>query len=395
MAETLLTQYLKRGQPDPLADIGQGGPGLYQSPNPVPDEISAIGQHFVPEYLKGNTVHALAPNAAGKTPSTQNLNPLPWLGADIAGNLATGGAKAAAPALKAMFLGPMAKIANLGKLAKAKEMTAQGAHDLLKEFKDINSPSEAALAEALLPSGISVRDKAVFNETGWFRRPDAKWRTPISDELAHGSDIGFEAGKAKGGVPLPRALWHNRLFEAYPEFKDIQFYTLPDNFKSLGVYHPDGLMGAKFRPNPDRTSTLLHEGQHAIQEVEDFAPGANSDHLKSYGEEILKNRGLQLPLPEADQKLLNQAAFNLYQRHSGEDESRMVQRLHAMTPEMQRAAVPYNSLIGRSQQVVPGAWLERQTPEIQDYVRNTMTHQFQDGPPTLENYINLLKLDAK
>lgn len=391
MAETLLTQYLKRGQPDPLADIGQGGPGLYQSPNRIPDEISAIGQHFVPEYLKGNTVHALAPNAAGKTPSTQNLNPLPWLGADIAGNLATGGAKAAAPALKAMFLGPMAKIANLGKLAKAKEMTAQGAHDILREFKGARN----AEAEALIPSAMSARDRAVFKETNWFRRPDAKWRTPISDETAHGSNIGFEAGRDPNGVPLPRALWHSNLYKAYPEFKDIQFYTLPDSSKSLGAYHPDGLMGAKFRPNPDRTSTLLHEGQHAIQGVEDFAPGANPDNLATYGEELLKARGIQPPLPKEDQKLLNQAAFNLYQRHSGEDESRMVQRLHAMTPEMQRTAVPYNSLIGRSQQVVPGAWLERQTPEIQDYVKNTMTHQFQGGPPILENYINLLKLDAR
>ena len=135
---------------------------------------------------------------------------------------------------------------------------------------------------------------------------------------------------------------------------------------------------------------MLHEAQHAVQGVEDFAPGTNPQHLAQYGEEILKNKGISMPPPKEGREALDKAALNLYKRHSGEDESNWIEALRR-----QPLNYPNLNLVGRSQQVVPGSWLERQTPEIQDYVRNTMTHQFQGGPPTLQNYINLLKLDAR
>lgn len=389
MAESLISQLLKKGQePDPLANIGQGGYGLQQPQNPIIDAANVVGEHLTPEYLKNPNVHGLAPNENWKTPRSQPDNPLPWLAPDLASAVPAGAAKVAAPFMKSMFFGPLAKTANLAKLAKAKEMTAEGADKILRQPLD-------KYAESTISAGIAKRDRQIYDETGWFRRPDSKWRTPISDEGAYGSAIGFELGKDARGVPLDRVLKHNKLYEGYPEFKDIQFNTLPDNANFLGAYHPEGIMGAKFRPNPGRTSTLLHEGSHAIQGVEDFAPGSSPAHLASFGKEILEGKGLTSPYsPEVKQKL-DAAAFNLYQRHSGEDEARLVQRLFEAPPEMQKYGIPYNNLVGRSSQVVPGDWLAKQTPETQEFVKNTMTHQFQGGPPTLKNYIKLLMQDAK
>jgi len=122
MPETLLSQLLKKGQePDPLANIGQGGYGLQQPQNPIMDAAGVVGEHLTPDYLKNPNVHGLQPNENWKTPRSQPDNPLPWLTADLA---TAGIGKSAAPLMKSMFFGPLAKTANLTKLAKAKEMMA-------------------------------------------------------------------------------------------------------------------------------------------------------------------------------------------------------------------------------------------------------------------------------
>ncbi len=394
MPETLLTQYLKRGAPDPLADIGQGGPGLYQSPNPVPGEIAAIGEHFVPEYLRNNNVHAIEPNEVGKTPRSQPMNPLPWLGMDIAGNLATGGAKAAAPFMKSMFFGPLAKTANLGKLKLAKEMAAEGAHGGLKELNRIQTQEQAAAAEKLMPGFLHTRDKNIFNETGWLRRPDGKWREYDPATHAEVPESLLNKANTPEGMPLDRVLMYPKLYDAYPDLADIRVRTLPEgNSQLAGSFNPfTGKMQVK--PGPDRASTTLHETTHGIQDMtgEDFAPGANPKSMMLLGKEILKNKGAKFPLSGDEAGQLNAAANSLYRRHSGEDEAYLAEYLwrNKHTP-----IYPGNSVQGASRQVVPGDWLSNQTSEIQDYVKNTMTHQFQGGPPTLQNYINLLKLDAK
>lgn len=394
MAESQLSQLLKkRGQPDPMANIGIGSYGMQMPQNPILEGVKTVGDYFTPDYLKNpnpnlSSEELNTPNENWKLPRYQADNPLPWMGIDLASAIPSGAAKVAAPIMKSMFFGPLAKTANLAKLAKAKEMTAEGADKILKGKYGMNIMSE-------MPAAMRAQEKAIYNETGWFRRPDSKWRTPVSDEGAHSSALGFAMGKDPKGVPLDRVLKHDALYQGYPEFRDIDFHTLPESAKFLGAYHPEGLMGAKYTPNPGRTSTMLHEGQHAIQGVEDFAPGGNPTHLADYGKKVLDSKGISEPYsPEMAQKLKD-SAFNLYERHSGEEESRMVQRLFEMHPELRSQAAPHNSLIGRSQQVVPGDWLAKQTPETQQFVKNTMTHQFQGGPPTLENYIKLLMQDAK
>lgn len=384
-----IAKLLKKGKPaDPMV-VGQGGYGLQQPYNPIQDTANDVGYGLIPEYLKNPNVHGLAPNAEGKTPRSQPDNPIPYLMADIA----TGGPKSA------MFLGPLARTANLAKLADAKKLTSEAARQLLNGYnpltgKDLPTTSFKEY-EKILPGYMRSVDQHIFDQTNWFRRPDSMWRTPIDDSKAYASAIGFEQGKRLGGVPLNKALWHNKMYDAYPEFKDINFKTLPDTANYKAMFDSNGLMYAKNVPNPERTSNLLHEGQHAIQNVEDFAPGSNPDYLKDFGKQILHDKGVPEPFPPEAQSKLNDAAFNLYERHSGEDEPRMVQRLFSMPSELREKVFPGNGTVARSQQVVPNYWLDRQTPDTQEHVKNTMTHQFQGGIPTLENYIKLLKLDAK
>lgn len=170
MAESLISQLLKKGQePDPLANIGQGGYGMQMPQNPIMDAANVVGGHLTPEYLKNPNVHGLAPNENWKTPRSQPDNPLPWLATDV---LTGGGAKAAAPLMKSMFFGPLAKTANLAKLAKAKDMSSQWARDFLNGKVPVSQRSLEGL-ETELPEAMEAKGKDIFKETGWLRRPDS------------------------------------------------------------------------------------------------------------------------------------------------------------------------------------------------------------------------------
>lgn len=393
MAETALTKYLKRSQPDPLADIGQGGPGLYKFPNPVPDEVQAIGQHFVPEYLRNNNVHAIEPNEVGKTPRSQPMNPLPWLATDIAGNLAGTGAKAAAPFMKSMLMGPLALTSDLGKLLKAKEMASEGAQKILRGVHPVRTGEllDSKYADLLVPSAMQDLEKSIFKETNWFRRPDAKWRTPIDDSKAN-----ITTALLRGEAPASEVFKHKAFFDGYPQFKDMPVELVPKGVPYSGGYRygPEGVPGEmliKWAGRNERTKTGLHELTHGVQSVEDFAPGSSPASMEKIANEVIQSKGQPLPSKGSlEENLLRKTSANLYNRHSGEDEARMVENLFEF-PGMP----PHSNIIPANEQVVPGNWLTKQSPEIQDYIKNTMTRQFQGGPPALRNYYNRLMLDAK
>lgn len=97
--------------------------------------------------------------------------------------------------------------------------------------------------------------------------------------------IDFENGKMKWKKPadLERILDAPELFKAYPQLKKIQFVIqeLPEG--NLGQFEP---MKNRITLDPSANrSVLLHEIQHAIQEIEGFAKGGD---LYAAGEIIAK-----------------------------------------------------------------------------------------------------------
>lgn len=164
------------------------------------------------------------------------------------------------------FAGVEAEVANIPNLEDAQQRIAQG------EDKE-----------------------KVRKATGWFEGVDGKWRFEISDKDAkikkittpRGNIDAFPIHKA-GEYKLSDIIDHPRLFQAYPGLKDFKIRISEGAGDINGAYSPKTetiIMGA--RPQYDGKkqflSTLLHEIQHVIQEIEGFAKGGDStEFLKKY-----------------------------------------------------------------------------------------------------------------
>ena len=151
----------------------------------------------------------------------------------------------------------------------------------------------------------------IYSETGWFKGRDNKWKLEIPDtnsklnvdnltQIPAKSDPNgwtFIQGDDKVGVPewdyqqfgapkLGEILDHPELFKAYPELKDMEVQRLPSYARNLynGMYDPNTKKIYMNDLTPEQFhSTLLHETQHAIQDMEGFATGGNSTMFTPQG----------------------------------------------------------------------------------------------------------------
>ena len=168
-----------------------------------------------------------------------------------------------------------------------------------------------------------VDNETIRQQTGWFRGMDGKWRFEISDgdaEYSRAGDVEFrkdhpeyaefrnllgrfgelseeemsrlrelhetwndEIGRLKrrlenGSVPLNQVLDHPALFRAYPELKETRVQIRETDGGVEGGYNPADNTITISKNARDNLSTLLHEAQHAIQEIEGFTRGASTEY---------------------------------------------------------------------------------------------------------------------
>lgn len=122
--------------------------------------------------------------------------------------------------------------------------------------------------------------------TGWFKGSlDGKWRNEISDQDAK---LHTAFGKLKESdvfgetheLSLDQVLHHPKLFEAYPEAREIKFSkTAPilDIWQSIQGFFDRDQNKLSVTPYAEKPlSVMLHEVQHWIQAKEGFARGGNT-----------------------------------------------------------------------------------------------------------------------
>lgn len=175
------------------------------------------------------------------------------------------------------FAGPQAQTANASSLSRACAMERSGADR-----------------------------EQILQETGWFRGLDNQWRFEIDDSQARfrGYDYGKdepevtstdpevyqtwmdEAAEAPRGVALPLVLDHPKLFAAYPALQYVRVKVNPR--RRDGACMSEDLMMGGFEieiGDPysyqvgEALGSVLHEIQHIIQVLEDFARGGAMDDL--------------------------------------------------------------------------------------------------------------------
>lgn len=120
-------------------------------------------------------------------------------------------------------------------------------------------------------------------ETGWERGRDGIWRFEIPDPFMNTVTI-EDYVKPRFGEAIRIELIMNDLtiIKAYPEFEELKLYAMYSPRKgTVGYYSPatNGMVVSMGKPNDkfdyQIEGVLLHEIQHLIQEIEDFARGGS------------------------------------------------------------------------------------------------------------------------
>lgn len=141
-------------------------------------------------------------------------------------------------------------------------------------------------AQAMFAAGES--NSRVFNETGWFKGADGQLRFEINDQAA--SVVNPDA-TTLGGL-----LDHPELFRLYPNMKNQPVSVEKLREGSLGSYNPSTMQIKLQQDTPENLkSPLLHEVQHALQDIEGFSSGStpsdnySQQQAKRFADNILQN----------------------------------------------------------------------------------------------------------
>ena len=278
---------LKVGTPYPTlqrADINQVGPTAGAK-----STFSSSDESIIPQKDKNTkTINASPHIASGLLGGTAN-------GTDENGNVspeefakgfiyALFGSKFSASAVKRISPELYNSILGLGK--KMPQMAKDNPKLLTKIYGSAKSNSinsfagEKALnasanklskAKAMLEKGED--EVKIWQSTGWYKDKDGAWKFEIDDSPAK--------IKNQNADKLGDLLEHKELFKAYPELKDIKIKKIIDEkVGKLGYYDPNEKEIA-LRDISDK-STLMHEVQHAIQDVEGFAKGGGQAEARSF-----------------------------------------------------------------------------------------------------------------
>jgi hypothetical protein len=213
-----------------------------------------------PGWELGGTLQRIMEGQAAPKDYFEAGTALPGVGA------VKGLAAAAGKFTPAIFAGVMAKTANKAALSEAERLAAKGA----------------------------TREQ-IWNDTGWFKGADDKWRFEIPDQAS-----AFSPGAHRQVRPMGEVLDHPELYDAYPDMRAIktQTWAKPEEGFHQAALSPrlpsteNIRVPTKDFKSPDSArSVTLHEGQHAVQTREGFAEGANP------ADPWLRNR---VPNPEVE-----------------------------------------------------------------------------------------------
>ena len=239
----------------------------------------------------------------------------------------------------------------------------------------------AALDTAKKMASAGADQNQIIKETGWFQGPDEKWRFEIPDFKSRVTDQVFNNIKEKGihEGPLSAGLEHYKLYEAYPQLNEMQA-TFGASAKPRGSYSPWSKDIAVEGPSTaSQRSTALHEAQHAVQQIEGFARGADNIFLKPntpawdiYQERLkaiktpmtveeFEKAGIGSPeytyleylkqtkdsvknnAPMLDRAAQDYAVQEAYRRSAGETEARNVQARRNMEPTELQSKEPWTT----------------------------------------------------
>ena len=175
----------------------------------------------------------------------------------------------------ASLFGDDATFDRLGALQQAKNVSDDYRYSFAGENAKTANKDLLSKAKKAIENGKDA--ELVRRDTGWFKGSDGKWRFELDD-----SEITFKtkniAQSIKGGANLGDLINAEKLFNAYPGLKDVVVKE-----SQSGTYYSPATNEIFFNTNESSNSLkgdLLHEVQHAIQRVENFARGGSPKQFR-------------------------------------------------------------------------------------------------------------------
>lgn len=158
------------------------------------------------------------------------------------------------------------------------------------------------LKKAKQMSKDDIDAEVIRKETGWHKGYDGKWRFEIDD-----SQMKLFLGNVHDGTAkLKDVLQHDVLFANYPQLKEVSFKMASLGNGPYGMYSPGEnsiLINNELIGDTEEVyNTIVHEIQHAIQQMEGFASGASIEFYKNEKKPFLDN----IALYENDAKKLKE-----------------------------------------------------------------------------------------
>lgn len=196
----------------------------------------------------------------------------------------------------------------------------------------------------------------IWRATGWYRGVDKKPRFEISDD---------EAELIPGGKTAAAAINHPKLFEHYPELRNVAVVWRSDlpqgsaSYRAASAGRPETIEISSNGTTNLRLATLLHELDHAVQERELFAPGTSQPRMQ----QLIKKLGGVGPRRITD-------AQDAYEATAGEVQADNVENRWPMTRAARRATPPWETqsipddqqIILRREDGMPLPFAPRRTP---------------------------------
>jgi len=225
-------------------------------------------------------------------------------------------------------------------IVKGEEMlklTAQGRKQIIGENAVLSKQARENFLTATIMAATGKSGKQIFAATGWQKGVDDKWRYEIPDGKMIKSSFEFVEGKTvetDAGFMISPSKWTTKykrledlydspeLYEAYPKLKDFTINFDPAAAMSgSGAYYSPGKDSITINSSPNPESFLLlsyltHEIQHAIQDIEGFAFGANEkigERLAKLNKADVKERAIKLEIKKLkDFMMLSQSLSEMY-----------------------------------------------------------------------------------
>ena len=192
-------------------------------------------------------------------------------------------------------------------------------------------------AQEMLSAGADM--ESIRKATGWHQFADGKWRFEIDDSRMQ---LRTDAADIPNYTTLGELVDAPELFEAYPDMADLSvtFHTLEDGQNGGYSRKFDSIeLSRDLKNRPEALlNSLIHEVQHAIQNREGFASGANPAYWNRRTEDGFDSR-------TAEERREGARLQEQYEQIR-ESDPRFVaamEELDAMAPKVPRGKVDLNT----------------------------------------------------